>query len=645
MIKKTAINKPNNKKKNSDNQHKKKVMRPGRELFIPVNKNDMKAKGWNELDFLIITGDAYVDHPSFGAAIISRCLEAEGYRVGIIAQPNWRSTKDFQRLGRPKLGVMVAAGNLDSMLSHYTASGKKRRNDVYSPGGKAGLRPDRATMVYCNRVRELWKDIPLIIGGIEASLRRIAHYDYWSDKVRRSILVDSKADILIFGMGESAVRDIAERLALGKPVESLRAVDGVCWRTHNPDDARDALMLPSFDEVCADKMVFTEAFRKFYYEQNAFTGKRIIQDQGAWFVVQNRPAKPLSQKQMDAIYSYPYTRTWHPDYDKDGGIPALQEVGMSITSHRGCFGECAFCALVSHQGRVIQSRSHKSIIKEAEEIRDMPNFKGYIHDVGGPTANFRIPACQTQLKRGACKGKSCLFPNVCPNLEADHSDYMSLLRKLREIPGIKKIFIRSGLRYDYMLKDKNHNFLEELCKYHVSGQLKIAPEHVSNNVLKYMRKPSKEVTSEFIKQYREVNKKLGMKQFLVPYFMSAHPGSTLKDALELAEFIRDTGMRPEQVQDFTPTPGSVSTCMYYTGIDPLSGDKVYVPKSAEERKMQRALLQYWMPQNRNVVVQALKKLGREDLIGNGRNCLVTGPSNHHGAPKKRRGIDNRRYKL
>ena len=620
-----------------------KPVRPARGEFLPVNRKDMKARGWDELDFLVITGDAYVDHPSFGAAIISRCLEAEGYKVGIIAQPDWRSTDDFNKMGRPRLGVMVAAGNLDSMLNHYTASGKKRRTDEYSPGGKAGLRPDRATMVYCNRVRELWKDIPLIIGGIEASLRRIAHYDYWSDNIRRSILVDAKADILIFGMAESSVKKIAEGLSVGKPVEALRSIPGICWRTHNPDDAKDAVMLPSFAEICESKELFTKAFAMYYHEQNAFTGKRLIQDQGAWYVVQNKPSKPLSQKQMDEIYAYPYTRTWHIDYDKDGGIPAFKEVSLSITSHRGCFGECSFCALVSHQGRVIQSRSHESIIDEAKRITHMPEFKGYIHDVGGPTANFRIPACKAQLKRGACQDKSCLFPKVCPALEADHSDYMKLLRELRSLPGIKKVFIRSGLRYDYILADKKNNFIEELCKYHVSGQLKIAPEHASPDVLKQMRKPSREVTKEFVDLYRRINEKLGMKQFLVPYLMSSHPGSTLKSALELAEFIRDTGLRPEQVQDFTPTPGSVSTCMYYTGINPLTGEKVYVPKTTEERKLQRALLQYWMPENEELVRAALRKLGREDLIGRGSHCLV--PEGRIKHTNRRPGMDKKRHSL
>ena len=612
-----------------------------RDMFLPVSRADMAARGWDELDFLLISGDAYVDHPSFGHAIISRCLESRGYRVGIVAQPDWRSTKDFERMGRPRLGVMVAAGNMDSMLNHYTASGKKRRSDNYTPGGKAGMRPDRATVVYCNRVRELWKDIPLVIGGIEASLRRMAHYDYWSDSVRRSILADSRADLLVFGMGELASAAIAKALAEGADVTSIRDIPGTCWKTHRPESAADAAVLPSFDEVSSDKTAFASAFKRFYIEQDSFRGSRLIQDHGAWHVVQNRPSMPLSQGEMDAVYSYPYTGTWHPDYDAEGGVPALEEVKFSITSHRGCFGECAFCALASHQGRIIQSRSDSSMIAEAKKFRRTKGFKGYIHDVGGPTANFTEPACEDQLKRGSCSGKSCLYPAPCRKLSSDHSRYIELLRKLRALPGIKKVFIRSGIRYDYMQADKKNDFLEELCRYHISGQLKVAPEHVSANVLKVMRKAPKEVTTKFISDFRNMNIKLGMKQFLVPYFMSAHPGSTLKDALELAEYIRDTGLRPEQVQDFTPTPGSISTCIYHTGIDPMTGEKVYVPKSFEERKMQRALLQYWMPENAELVRRALEELGRTDLIGNTSHCLVQQSRNY--TKKVKNAMDNSRY--
>ena len=593
-----------------------------RDKFLPVSRADMERRGWDELDFLLITGDAYVDHPSFGHAIIARWLERKGYRVGIVSQPDWRSTEDFARMGRPRLGVMLSAGNLDSMLNHYTASGKPRRSDDYTPGGAAGKRPDRATLVYCNRVRELWKDVPLIIGGIEASLRRLVHYDYWSNSVRRSLLADSRADLLVFGMGELASGEIADALADGVPVSEIRNVNGTCWKTHDPQHAADAVSLPSFEEASADKRKFAEAFRLYYLEQDAIRGRRLVQDQGAWLVVQNRPARPLTTKEMDEVYSLPYARAWHPDYDAAGGVPAFDEVRFSITSHRGCYGECGFCALSSHQGRIIQRRSDESMVAEARRFTKMKDFKGYISDVGGPTANFLEPACPEQLKRGACKGRSCLFPQPCRHLQADHSEYLELLRKLRELPRVKKVFIRSGLRYDYILADKSGEFLEELCQYHISGQLKIAPEHVSDAVLKYMRKPGRAVTAEFFERYRETNFRLGLRQFLVPYFMSAHPGSTLKEAVELAEFIRDSGVRPEQVQDFTPTPGSLSTCIYYTELDPFTGEKVYVPKSAEERRLQRALLQYWMPEHAADVRRALEKAGRLDLIGRGPKCLV-----------------------
>ena len=593
-----------------------------REKFLPVNRADMEKRGWDELDFLLITGDAYVVHPSFGHAIIARWLEHRGYRVGIVAQPDWRSTDDFARMGRPRLGVMLSAGNLDSMLNHYTASGKPRHGDDYTPGGAPGKRPDRATLVYCNRVRELWKDVPLIIGGIEASLRRMVHYDYWSNSVRRSLLADSRADLLVFGMGELASAAIADALADGVPVGEIRNVEGTCWKTHDPKRAADAVQLPSFEEASQDKSKFAEAFMLYYLEQDAIRGRRLIQDQGAWQVVQNRPARPLTVKEMDEVYALPYARGWHPDYDALGGVPAFDEVRFSITSHRGCFGECGFCALSSHQGRIIQRRSDESMVAEAESFTKMKDFKGYISDVGGPTANFTEPACPEQLERGACRGKSCLYPKPCANLQSDHSEYIELLRKLRAVPGIKKVFIRSGLRYDYILADKGGEFLEELCRWHISGQLKIAPEHVSDGVLKYMHKPGRAVTAEFFERYREMNRKLGLRQFLVPYFMSAHPGSTLREAVELAEFIRDSGVRPEQVQDFTPTPGSLSTCIYYTELDPFTGARVFVPKSAEERRLQRALLQYWMPRNADDVRKALEKAGRRDLIGSGPKCLV-----------------------
>lgn len=593
-----------------------------RENFLPVNRGDMERRGWDCLDFLVVSGDAYVDHPSFGHAIISRWLEKMGFRIGIVAQPDWRSTEDFARMGRPRLGVMVTAGNLDSMLKHYTASGKKRKSDPYSPGGRSGMRPDRATIVYCNRIRELWKDIPLVIGGIEASLRRMAHYDCWADDVRRSILTDSRADLLVFGMGELPVTEIARYLSEGRDPGDIRDVPGTCWKTHDPSNAADAVVLPSFEEVRADKKVFAKAFKTFYLEQNHARGNRLIQDQGAWHVVQNRPARPMTVQEMDRVYSLPYTRASHPDYDAAGGVPALEEVRFSITSHRGCFGECSFCAIAMHQGRIIQTRSDSSMLEEALSFKKMVDFKGYIHDVGGPTANFVVPSCPDQEKKGTCPGKSCLYPGPCKKLRADHSRYIGLLRKMREIPGIKKVFIRSGLRYDYILEDGGTDFLDELCRYHISGQLKIAPEHVSPSVLRAMRKVPRDVTVRFIEAYRQKNRELGMKQFLVPYFMSSHPGSGLKEAVELAEFIRDSGMRPEQAQDFTPTPGSVSACMYWTGIDPLTGEDVYVPKDHEERKMQRALLQYWMPENADIVRKALLKAGRPDLIGSGSKCLV-----------------------
>lgn len=601
--------------------------------FLPTRREEMDALGWGELDFLVISGDAYVDHPSFGHAIISRLLESLGWRVGISAQPDWRDTSDFNRMGKPRLGVMVSAGNLDSMLSHYTASGKKRRNDPYSPGGIAGLRPDRATLVYCNRVRELWQDIPLIIGGIEASLRRMAHYDFWSDSVRRSILADSRADLLVFGMGELPVAEIALQLSEGRNISEMRDIPGTCWKTHDPGKAADAVVLPSFEEVKSDKKVFAKAFKKFYLEQNHARGSRLIQDQGAWHVVQNRPSRPLSEKELDAVYGLPYARAPHPSYNSAGGVPALDEVRFSITTHRGCFGECSFCSIAMHQGRIIQTRSDDSIIKEAKQYKKAADFKGYIHDVGGPTANFMIPSCGGQEEKGACTDRNCLYPAPCKKLQADHSRYITLLRKLREIPGIKKVFIRSGLRYDYIAADKTNDFLDELCRYHISGQLKIAPEHASPAVLKRMRKVPKDVTSDFIDSYRKKNKELNLRQFLVPYFMSSHPGSGLKEAVELAEFIRDSGLRPEQVQDFTPTPGTVSTCMFYTGIDPLTGEKVFVPREQEERKMQRALMQYWMPENAGLVRKALLMAGRADLIGNGARCLLREHKNRRSMVK------------
>ena len=594
--------------------------------FLPMSKEDMDRRGWDRLDFLFVSGDAYVDHPSFGPAIIGRLLEKYGYRVGIIAQPDWRSTLDFKKMGKPRLGVLVSAGNLDSMLNKFTAAKKYRSNDNYSPGGKAGCRPDRATIVYCNRIREVWKNIPLIIGGIEASLRRFAHYDYWSNSVRRSILIDSRADLLIYGMGEKQIKEIAEQLNQGIAVADIRNVQGTCYKTDSIEHLWDYIETPSYDAVIADKKAFTQAFNTQYQEQDAVRGKTLVQNHGEFSVVQNSPAMPLTTLEMDEIYDLPYERTYHPSYEKAGGVPAIQEVQFSLVSHRGCFGECSFCAIVSHQGRIIQSRSQESIIDEAKKIIAMPDFKGYIHDVGGPTANFRIRACENQTQRGACKGRQCLGPNPCKELAPSHSDYLTLLRTLRALPGVKKVFIRSGLRYDYLIADKNsEEFLRELCEHHVSGQLKVAPEHIAPQVTNLMGKSGKNVFLKFSKAFKRVNEALGKEQYLVPYFMSSHPGSGLKEAIELAEFIRDLHYRPEQVQDFIPTPGSLSTCMYYTEMNPLTGEKVYVAKDIHEKKMQRALMQYRDPKNYPLVFEALTTANRRDLIGNGPKCLIRPP--------------------
>ncbi|MDR3332650.1 MAG: YgiQ family radical SAM protein [Synergistaceae bacterium] len=591
--------------------------------FLPTSATEMKRRGWDELDFLCITGDAYVDHPSFGHAVVSRFLESKGYRVGVIPQPDWRSPAGFAVMGRPRLAVLVAAGNLDSMLSNYSSRTKRRREDAYSPGGEAGRRPDRATIVYCNRIRELWGDVPLVIGGIEASLRRAAHYDYWSDSVRRSILIDSRADLLIYGMAETQLEMIAALLASGKPVREIHEVPGTCWKTHDRADAPDVTELPSYDAVSSDRRVYADAFKSYYLEQNFVSGRQLIQDQGPWLSIHNPPPPPMNTEALDAIYSLPYARRPHPMYEGHE-IPALAEVRFSITSHRGCFGECAFCAISSHQGRVIGRRSAESIVNEARLMTRDPDFKGYIHDVGGPTANFRTRSCARSETMGACRGRSCLFPKPCRELEPSHREYLEILRRVRELPGVKKVFVRSGLRYDYIMADPDGmDFLDELCRHHVSGQLKIAPEHASEKVLSRMRKSSGGATEKFIRAYRETNDRIEKKQFLVPYFMSSHPGCGLREAVELAEFIRDMGVRPEQVQEFTPTPGTVSTCMYYSGIDPMTGEDVYVPRDTDERAMQRALLQYWMPRNRELVLRALEKAGRADLIGRSRKCLIT----------------------
>lgn len=593
-------------------------------MFLPISKEDMKKRNIAQLDFIYIIGDAYVDHSSFGHAIISRVLEANDYTVGIISQPDWHSVDDFKRLGTPKLGFLVSSGNIDPMVNHYTSSKKVRSEDLYSPGGVAGKRPDRATIVYCNKIREAFgRHIPIIIGGIEASLRRFAHYDYWSDKVRRSILIDSGADVLIYGMGEHQIVEIADRLKSGYKGEDIKDVNGIMYIESNPDFLpEDCITVPSFDEVSTNKKSYAKATAMQYAEQDAVRGKPIAQLDRDKYVVQTPPSPPLSQAELDFVYSLPYMGTYHPSYEKFGGVPAIKEIKFSITSCRGCFGSCNFCALTFHQGRTVTSRSHQSIIEEAEKMTKMPDFKGYIHDVGGPTANFRFPSCKKQLDYGTCKNRQCLYPTPCKNMDISHRDYLELLRKLRKIKGIKKVFVRSGIRYDYLIYDNDDEFFVELCKHHISGQLRVAPEHISDNVLKYMGKPSLNVYDRFTKKFYNINKKLGKEQYVVPYLMSSHPGSTLKDAIKLAEFLRDNKLNPKQVQDFYPTPGSISTCMYYTEIDPRDMKPVYVPKTYEEKQMQRALLQYKDPKNYELVLKALIKANRSDLIGYGEKCLI-----------------------
>lgn len=590
--------------------------------FLPVCKEDLKKAGIDQLDFIVISGDAYVDHPSFGAAVIGRVLESQGFTVGIIAQPGWKSTEDFERLGRPSKAFLVTSGNIDSMVNHYTAAKRRRRDDLYSPGGKSGFRPDRALIVYCNKIKEAYKDVPIIIGGIEASLRRFAHYDYWDDSVRRSILMDTRADLLVFGMGEKTIVQIADMLRYGGSVKSLTSIRGTAYITRNIDDLKDYIEVPSFEDVSTDKKAYGESFKLESAEQDPVRGRGLIQKHGTEYVVQNPPQSSLSVEEMDEYYNIPYVREYHPMYEKLGGIPALQEVKFSITSHRGCYGSCSFCALTFHQGRIIQNRSADSVVEEAKVLTQAKDFKGYIHDVGGPTANFRHRACKVQEERGTCKNRQCMFPTPCKNLIVDHKEYLNLLRRVRKLPGVKKVFVRSGIRYDYLLYDKNEDFFKELCQHHISGQLKVAPEHISDRVLKQMGKPSREVYDKFVKRYFEINKDLDKKQFLVPYLMSSHPGSDLNAAIELALYIKEMGYTPEQVQDFYPTPGSLSTTMYYTGFNPLTGEKVYVPRNQHEKDMQRALLQYRLPENYALVREALLKAGRNDLIGRGKNCLI-----------------------
>lgn len=591
--------------------------------FLPLCRKDMEARGWEQVDFVYVIGDAYVDHPSFGHAIISRLLEAHGYRVGMISQPDWKDEKSIAVYGEPRLGFLVSAGNMDSMVNHYSVSRKRRPADAYTAGGVMGKRPDYAAVVYGNLIRRTYKDTPVILGGIEASLRRMAHYDYWSDKLKRSILLDSGADIISYGMGERSILEIAEALDSGIAVQDLTYIDGTVVKVKNLDSVYDAILLPSYEELKADKRKYAKSFYTQYCNTDPFSGKRLAEPyQGHLYVVQNPPAKPLTQMEMDDVYGLPYRYTYHPSYESLGGVPAIEEVRFSLTSSRGCFGGCNFCALTFHQGRIIQSRSKESLLAEAKKMTKQKDFKGYIHDVGGPTANFRSPSCEKQNKVGVCPKKQCLFPKPCKNLRVDHREYVELLQSLRKLPGVKKVFIRSGIRFDYVLADKDQTFLKELCSFHVSGQLKVAPEHVSDAVLELMGKPENKVYKDFVKQFTKMNERLGKKQYLVPYLMSSHPGSTWKEAVELAQFCRDMGYMPEQVQDFYPTPSTISTCMYYTGLDPRTEKPVYVPKNPHEKAMQRALIQYRNPANYELVKEALVKAGRTDLIGFEKQCLI-----------------------
>lgn len=594
----------------------------------------MQDRGWEQLDFIVISGDAYVDHPSFGTAIVSRVLEHAGYRVGIIAQPDWHSTVDFKKLGRPRLGFLVGAGNLDSMVNHYTVTKKHRQEDAYSPGGKMGLRPDRATLAYVNRLREAYKKTPIIIGGVEASLRRFAHYDYWSNSVRRSMLVDSEADLLIYGMSERQIVEMADFLSAGLDIRYLHHLQGTCYVTQDDEVLKNGIRIPDYEKVAEDTDAYAKAFKIQYDEQDPIRGRTLIQRHKDRWLVQNPPAMPLTTEEMDAVYALPYARTWHPDYDGAGGVPAIEEVQYSLVSERGCFGACSFCALTFHQGRIIQARSHDSIVEEAQTLTGQPGFKGYIHDVGGPTANFRFPSCAKQLKVGTCKDRQCLWPKPCPHLKIDHQDYLALLRKLRAVPKVKKVFIRSGIRYDYLLADPSDEFMKELVEHHVSGQLKVAPEHISDAVLQSMGKPCGKLYRQFSDKYFAMSKAVGKEQYLVPYLMSSHPGSTLKSAIELAEYLRDMGYQPEQVQDFYPTPGTLSTCMYHTGVDPRTMKPVYVPKTFEEKRMQRALLQFRNPKNQDLVRDALEQAGRTDLIGFGPLCLAPLPRGERGSSER-----------
>ena len=600
--------------------------------FLPVTAEEMKERGWQQPDFVYVCGDAYIDHPSFGAAIICRTLESRGFKVCFLAQPNWRTPDDFKRFGKPRLGFLISSGNIDSMVNHYTVAKRRRSKDYYTPGGKMGQRPDRAVIVYSQVARQAYPDANIIIGGIEASLRRLSHYDYWDDKVRQSIIIDANADLLLYGMGENSIVEVAEALDSGLNIHDLTYLDGTVFKTKDLSLATDPIILPSYEEVCASKEKYCESFNIQYQQTDHFTAKTLVEPYRGWYVVQNIPNRPLTQQEMDDTYALPYTRQVHPMYQEH--VPAIDEVKFSLISNRGCFGACNFCALTFHQGRIIQTRSHESLLEEAKRMSEEPDFKGYIHDVGGPTANFRQPACQKQLKYGVCQTKQCLWPKPCRNLEVNHQDYVTLLRRLRELPNVKKVFIRSGIRYDYLMYDKDDTFFRELVQHHVSGQLKVAPEHISPKVLDKMGKPHKELYLKFVEKYYRLNDAYHKNQYLVPYLMSSHPGSDLEAAIELAEYLRDIHHQPEQVQDFYPTPGTLSTAMYYTEMDPRDGSFVYVPKDPHEKAMQRALMQYRQPRNYDLVYEALTKAGRQDLIGYGPQCLIRPKDRKKGSRKR-----------
>lgn len=617
--------------------------------FLPISREEIAERGWEQIDFLFISGDAYVDHPSFGPAVICRVLEAQGYKVALLCQPRWDKIENFAALGKPRLGVLISGGNLDSMLCRYTVGKHERAVDKYTAGGSVGQRPDHATSVYAQMVKRLWPDMPVIIGGIEASLRRFVHYDYWENKLLPSILESSGADLLVYGMGEKQIVEIADYLAGGATAEDMHYIRGTAYASTSLPEGEEYVLLPGWQEIQNDRKEFARAFKLQSKEQDPFYGKMVVQKGEHKYIVQNPAIYPLTMEEMDAVYDLPYMRQWHPSYDAKGGVAALEEVQFSLVSSRGCFGSCSFCAIHAHQGRIIQARSHESILREAKLLTKLPGFKGYIHDVGGPTANFRHPSCAKQLKYGVCKDRQCLFPKPCPNINADHSDYVALLRKLRALPGVKKVFIRSGIRYDYLMADKKQEFLDELCRYHISGLLKVAPEHIAPQVLARMGKPGKDVYLKFMRLFKQKNAELGLPQFLVPYFISSHPGCTLNNAIELAEFLRDIKHQPEQVQDFIPTPGSAATAMYYSGVDPESGQNVFVARNPHDKAMQRALMQYRAPRNRKLVLEALQKAGRMDLVGSGRKCLLhlEGEAQSRGKGKKpqrqpRAGRNNKR---